>query len=128
MFLLLGGLSVLAGIAGITAAYLSYRRPADEWLEFENGFEPLWGTWENAYNVDDIYGRVLVAPGKRVAEVTAFNVDLPLIDGAVNGVGRLVREVGSWVRPLQTGYVRNYGALFLAGTVVIVIWLVAGGS
>ena len=47
-----------------------------------------------------------------------------MIDGAVNGVGRLARSVGEWVRPLQTGFVRNYGALLLAGTVIVIIWMV----
>jgi len=68
-----------------------------------------------------------VAPGKRAADATAFGFDLPVIDGAVNGVARLVRGFGAWVRPLQTGYVRNYGALFLGGAVVVVIWLVVAG-
>jgi NADH:ubiquinone oxidoreductase subunit 5 (subunit L)/multisubunit Na+/H+ antiporter MnhA subunit len=126
MFVLLAGLSVLAGLAGAAAAYMTYRQPQDGWLGFEHGFEPLWGTWEQAYRVDDIYGKVIVAPGKKAAEVAAFNIDLPVIDGAVNGVARLVRSAGDWARPLQTGFVRNYGALLLAGTVTIVIWLVAG--
>jgi hypothetical protein len=42
-------------------------------------------------------------------------------------VGRLVRDVGEWARPLQTGFVRNYGVLFLAGALVVITWLVAGG-
>jgi hypothetical protein len=41
-------------------------------------------------------------------------------------VGRLVRGLGEWARPLQTGFVRSYGALLLAGTVTVVIWLVLG--
>jgi NADH-quinone oxidoreductase subunit L len=126
MFVLLAGLSVLAGLAGAAAAYLTYNRSRVEWEGFEHGFEPLWGTWEQAYRVDDLYGRVLVAPGRRTAEVAAFDLDLPVIDGAVNGVARLVRDVGTWARPLQTGFVRNYGALLLAGTVTVVIWLVSG--
>lgn len=126
MFILLAGLSVLAGLAGIAAAFLTYRQPVADWTGFERGFEPLWGTWEQAYHVDDIYGRVIVAPGKRAAEAAAFNIDVPIIDGAVNGVGRLVRGIGDWARPLQTGFVRNYGALLLAGTVTVVIWLVVG--
>ncbi|HEU4321360.1 MAG TPA: NADH-quinone oxidoreductase subunit L [Acidimicrobiia bacterium] len=126
MFILLAGLSVLAGAAGVAAAFLTYRQPADDWEGFEGAFEPLWGTWEEAYHIDDIYGRVIVAPGRKAAEVAAFSIDLPIIDGAVNGVARLVRGVGVWARPLQTGFVRNYGALLLAGTVTIVIWLVAG--
>ncbi len=128
MFILLAGLSVLAGLAGAAAAYLAYNRSSDEWRGFEGGFEPLWGAWEKAYGVDDIYGRVIVAPGKRAAEAAAFQFDIPIIDGAVNGLGRVFRDLGEWARPIQTGYVRNYGALFLAGTIVVVIWLVAGGA
>ncbi|MFP3882970.1 MAG: NADH-quinone oxidoreductase subunit L [Actinomycetota bacterium] len=126
MFALLAGLSVLAGIAGAVAAYMTYRQPMDNWRGFEHGFDPLWGAWEQAYRVDDIYGKTIVAPGRKTAELAAFNIDLPVIDGAVNGVARVVRGIGDWARPLQSGFVRNYGALFLAGTVVIVIWLVMG--
>jgi NADH-quinone oxidoreductase subunit L len=126
MFLLLAGLSVLAGVAGVGAAFITYRQPQENWESFERGFEPLWGTWEEAYRVDDFYGKVVVTPGRKGAEVAAFGIDLPVIDGAVNGVGRLVRGVGEWARPLQTGFVRSYGALLLAGTVTVVIWLVLG--
>ncbi len=128
MFVLLAGVSVVAGLAGVAAAYLAYRRPAEVWRGFEDGFEPLWGMWEQAYGVDELYGRLMVAPGKQVAEIAAFSFDVPIIDGAVNGVGRVFRDLAIWARPIQTGYVRNYGAVFLAGTIVIVIWLVAGGS
>ena len=125
-FVLLAGLSVLAGLAGAGAAYLTYTQTPSTWRDIENRFEPLWGTWEEAYHVDDVYGRVIVAPGRRAAEVAAFAVDIPVIDGAVNGVAKLVSNIGEWSRPLQTGYVRNYGALLLAGTVTIVIWMVVG--
>jgi NADH-quinone oxidoreductase subunit L len=70
---------------------------------------------------------VVVAPGKRAAELTAFGFDVKVIDGAVNGVGRLVRNAGDWTRTLQTGFVRNYGVMFLGGALIVVIWLVVGG-
>jgi NADH-quinone oxidoreductase subunit L len=70
---------------------------------------------------------VLVAPGKRVAEISAFGVDLPLIDGAVNGIAALFIGLGQRLRPIQTGYVRNYAALLFAGAIVVVAWLLAGG-
>jgi NADH-quinone oxidoreductase subunit L len=126
MLVILAGVSVLAGLAGLVAAFLTYRQPEESWLGFEAGFGPVWGAWEEAYGVDDVYGKVIVYPGRKAAEAAAFTIDLPVIDGAVNGVGRLVRSVGDWARPLQTGFVRSYGALFLGGTVVVVIWLVAG--
>ncbi len=128
MFGILAGLSVFAAVAGGSVAYLSYRRPQSSWQKFEDGFEPLWGTWEEAYRVDDIYGATLVAPGKRISEWAAFGFDLPIVDGAVNGVARFFAGVGEKTRPLQSGYVRNYSALLLAGTVVVVIWLLAVGA
>jgi hypothetical protein len=68
-----------------------------------------------------------VAPGKQLSERVAFDVDARVIDGAVNGVGKLVRDIGQWARPLQTGFVRNYGVLFLGGTLIVVVWLVGSG-
>ena len=126
MFAVLAGLSVMASLVGGGFGYVSYNRPKQRWLDFEDGFEPLWGTWEQAYRVDDLYGAAIVAPGKKAAEVAAFGVDLAIIDGAVNGVGSAVRRLGELARSLQTGYVRNYGVLFLGGALVIVIWLVVG--
>lgn len=128
MFVILAALSVLAGLAGGGAAYLAYRRPVDSWRKFEDGFEPLWGTWEEAYRVDDLYGKTLVGPGRRLSRAAAFGLDLPILDGAVNGIARFFYGVGDRARPLQSGYVRNYSALLLAGTIVVVVWLVAGGA
>jgi NADH-quinone oxidoreductase subunit L len=127
LFLILAGLSVFAGLVGAAAAFLTYRRPAGSWKRFEEGLQPLWGVWEDAYRVDDIYGRTLVAPGKKVADVSAFGVDLPVIDGAVNGIAGFFIGLGQRLRPLQTGYVRNYAALLFAGAIVVVAWLLAGG-
>ena len=124
----LAGLSILAALGGGAAGYLAYNRPPERWRLFEESFEPLWGAWEQAYGVDDLYGTVLVAPGRRLAEVSAFDFDARVVDGAVNGVGRLVRDIGEWARPLQTGFVRNYGVLFLGGALIVVAWLVASGS
>ena len=61
------------------------------------------------------------------AEAAAFTVDAKGIDGAVNGVGWLFRRAGSALRGLQTGYVRNYGAVFTAGILVVLVWLIARG-
>ncbi len=128
MFVILAGVSVLAGLVGVGAAYATYRRPSESWKKFEQGLEPLWGTWLDAYRIDDVYGKLLIAPGKRAAEISAFTFDNSVIDGGVNGVGRLFSGIGERLRPFQSGYVRNYGALLLGGTIVIVMWLVAGGA
>jgi NADH-quinone oxidoreductase subunit L len=84
--------------------------------------------WEAAYDVDGLYGAVIVAPGRKTAEVAAFAVDTRVIDGAVNGIGGMVRRVGEAGRSIQTGYVRNYGVLFLGGALVVIAFLAGAGS
>jgi NADH-quinone oxidoreductase subunit L len=124
MFILLAGLSVVAGLIGAGLGYLTYRQPKERWSSFEESFQPLWGTWESAYRVDDAYGALIVTPGRKAAEAAAFKFDLPVIDGAVNGIARVFRSLGEVARPVQSGFVRNYGVTFFAGVLAVVIWLV----
>ncbi len=116
--------SVGVGIVGILVAYQRYVR-RDTQLE-EGG---IWDTLLAGYHVDDIYGRTIVAPGKAASEALAFTADVKVVDGGVNGLGALVKQVGGMMTRLQTGFVRSYGLGILAGAVGIIIWmLIAGGS
>ncbi len=128
MFFLLAGISVIAGVGGIVMAYLAYNRPRELWERFQEGFGKAWTAWAEAYRVDDFYGKVLVGPGKAAAEAAAFKLDLPIVDGAVNGIARVVRSVGSGTRTVQTGFVRNYGVTFVIGLVAMLIWIVVRGA
>ena len=128
MFLLLAAVSVGAGLVGIAMGGFIYTRPREVWSRFQTGFGRLWTAWESAYRVDDLYGAALVTPGRKASEVAAFRFDLPIIDGLVNGVGRIFTESGSRTRVLQSGYVRNYGVAFVGGLLLAVIWLLVVGG
>lgn len=56
-----------------------------------------------------------------VARILSKPVDIGLIDGAVNGVGWLVRQLSSRMRTVQTGYVRTYAVVLLLGVVAVVV-------
>jgi NADH-quinone oxidoreductase subunit L len=117
--------SVAAAVAGI--GYARRRYLGEGPLPDEAGAR--WQLLEDGYRVDDLYGRGIVLPGKRLSSFAAFVFDARVVDGAVNGVGVLVRKIGESLRPLQTGKVRSYGAGILAGAVGLVVWLlVAGGG
>jgi NADH-quinone oxidoreductase subunit L len=111
--------SVLAAVAGLAYATRRYffRPPPPEESD-------TWRWVRNGYYLDNIYGDTLVLPGKLGAAWTAFVADQQGVDGAVNGVGWLVRRLGSALRPVQTGFVRSYGAVMMAGTVALVAFLV----
>jgi NADH-quinone oxidoreductase subunit L len=72
-----------------------------------------------AWWIDWLYGQIIERPGAAVSSFAAWVIDKRVIDGSVNGVGALVRDGGSQLRKLQTGYVRNYALGIAAGTVAI---------
>jgi NADH-quinone oxidoreductase subunit L len=49
-------------------------------------------------------------------------VDVSVVDGAVNGVGKAVRGTADGLRHMQTGYVRAYAGWILFGGVLILVW------
>ena len=51
-------------------------------------------------------------------------LDQKLVDGVVNGIGRGVRSFGESMSDAQTGWVRWYGLVMIAGTVGVVMLLV----
>jgi NADH-quinone oxidoreductase subunit L len=127
MILILAALSVAAGVVGAAMAFFAYHRPAEAWRRFQSGLGRVWGWWEDAYGVDDAYSAALVAPGRRLAEQTAFGVDVKLVDGAVNGVARIVQATGRFIRPAQSGLVRQYGLWFGLGLVAFLVWILVRG-
>ena len=124
--LALAGLALIALLGALVAATFSYRRYNRAQLPDESA--GVWRTLLNGYYVDDLYGATIVEPGKKTAEVMAFTADTKVVDGAVNGVGRLVQSFSAALRPLQTGFARSYGVGILAGTVGIVVWLLVRGG
>ena len=120
--------SVAAGVVGIAIAFLLYHHASEEARERLLGRvrRPLMA-FEHGYWVDEVYGRLIVEPGMRIAVWSAEVVDNRTIDGLVNGAGGAVRRLGELLRPLQSGFVRSYGALLAAGAVGVVAWIVARG-
>ncbi len=82
---------------------------------------------ENAFWVDRFYGKTIVLPGKKLAQGMA-SFDSFFVDGAVNGVAGVVKRIGVSLKPLQSGYVRSYGATFVAGVIGLVIFFLTRGS
>jgi NADH-quinone oxidoreductase subunit L len=78
-----------------------------------------------AYRVDALYDRLVVGPLHALSVFLARVVDLGVIDGAVNGVGRGVVAWAASLRRLQTGFIVNYALTMLAGAVALAGFLLA---
>ncbi len=118
--LLLAFVAVLAALIGITvaiAAWLRSRIPTDK-------LEPA--LLENVFYFDSTVSNFVGGPGTKAFEAAA-TADRRFVDGAVNGVARLVRMLGEAVRPLQSGYLRHYASGVAVGAIILVIWLALRG-
>ncbi len=127
LIVLLAAVSGSAGIIGIGLATLVYYRGGAFRQWFLDRTRRPFLAWENAYWVDQMFGRTIVLPGKRAAFLTA-RFDDAVVDGSVNGVGRLTSRLGTALRPLQTGFVRTYGVTLAAAAVGLAIWLLSRGA
>ncbi len=118
--------SIVVAVLGLVVGWLVYGG-GDERRErvLARFARPLRGA-EGAWYVDEAYERTIVRGAAASAEGMA-TIDVTVVDGAVNGVAWLVRKAGESVRPLQSGFVRNYGAGMVAGAIGLAIWLVSRG-
>jgi NADH-quinone oxidoreductase subunit L len=76
----------------------------------------------NKYYVDEIYYGVFVDGLIGVSKWCWSFVDVMIIDGLVNGTGRLVRAVGGGLRKVQTGQVQAYALSIVFGAVLLVAY------
>ncbi len=121
--------SIAAALGGVLMAWAFYCwRPglADV---FASRLRWLYVAALNKYKVDEIYAATVVRPLVGTSrEVLWRGIDVEVIDGAVNGVGRRALGIGSLLRLAQSGYIRSYAAWVLLGAVSLLIALgVMGG-
>ena len=122
----LGGVALLVAALGIVLARALYvgRAASLRRRILTVRLGPLVPAARNKFYVDELYGRVIVIPGRRFAAACAAIVDAKWIDGALTGTGRVVAALSEGLRRVQTGYVRTYAATFLFGVVIILSFLV----
>jgi NADH-quinone oxidoreductase subunit L len=122
----LAGVSVVVGVIGIAAAIALYRRGValpdeDPIVERLGSAAPVLG---NAFFFDRAVSRLVGGPFRRVADWLSDTFDRRGVDGAVNGIGELVRRGGNGLRTVQSGLVRSYALWIAIGAVGLLLFLV----
>jgi NADH-quinone oxidoreductase subunit L len=106
------GISIAVGLLGIGLGWVVFgRRPLLRMPRL----------LEEKYRVDEIYNAALIDPIKAGSREGLWKFfDVGVVDGIVNGVGRLMTWVGGVVRHVQPGFVRSYAAIILLGALAVV--------
>ena len=107
-------ITALLGIAGGFGVYLL--RKADP-RRLELGF------FRSAWHYDEGLSSFVAGPGRRFFDGLA-EFDRQIIDGAVNGLGRLSLRNGRLLGLLQTGQLRRYVLGMSVGAVAVLLYFV----
>lgn len=111
--------AIVVAVVGIAASIAVY---AKSWIK---PIEPK--VLEQAWYYDKAASRLIAGPGARTFNLIAW-IDANIVDGTVNGVGKLIRNIATSLRRAQSGFVRAYALLISFGAVVILAWFFLRGA
>ncbi len=114
--------SSIVAFAGIGAAYAIYMK---KWVTSESiraTFAPFAIIFENKYYLDRLYEDVFVKTifqrgWNRMLELN----DRYVVDGMVNGTGRVARDASTRLKTIQTGQLQSYGLGLAAGVIILAV-------
>lgn len=115
-------IALLVALAGIGLAWVIYSK---KWISAEKigkMFAPIYTLLSRKYYFDELYEQVLVV--RILLNGLFYGVqlfDTYVVDGIVNGAGKLAIASGGVLRRLQTGQLQGYGLAIVVGILVIVV-------
>jgi len=113
-------LAITIGLAGLALAWFLLKpgtlRGADVEPAYTNG---AGRTLYNKWYVDEIYDAVVVRPVGALSRAFYSVVDRGVIDGIVDGAGRLAQGVGMLAVRVQTGHVNTYAFVIVVGVLAV---------
>jgi NADH-quinone oxidoreductase subunit L len=116
-------LALMAGIVAlITISILAAKKMfAKEGLSEEksSGFGKLL---ENKWYVDEVYDTIIVQPINHLSSFLSRIIDNKIIDGSVNGVGKLLQFSARQFRLLQSGQVGSYVLIMVVSIILFFIF------
>jgi NADH-quinone oxidoreductase subunit L len=79
--------------------------------------------FEKALYIDATYAEVVGGPGEAAFQDVA-DFDAAVLDGSVNGVGRLTLALGRAMRGVQNGFVRSYALAIAGGALALMVFVI----
>ncbi len=114
------GVSIGIAVVGIGLAYLMYIKNPALPGQLVSKVQGLYRTIFNKWYVDELYDAVFVNPCKKIGTFLWKGFDVVVVDGAVNGVAKIVGAWSQGLRHIQTGLVHNYAMSMVLGVILIV--------
>jgi NADH-quinone oxidoreductase subunit L len=121
----LSTVALVLSVVGILVAVSMYRNglPDFDADPLRERLGPLHKVFAHAWYIDESIAAAVGGPGRRAADWLARTFDGGIIDGAVNGLGRVFRESGHGLRRVQSGLVRVYAVGIALGAAALLLFV-----
>ena len=117
------GLSAVIAIGGIWAAYVIWVKRPELATRIRERFSALYELFVHKWYFDEAIDLVIVRPFAWFGRWGRDTFERVFVDGAlVGGTAGIVRAGSAAVRALQTGLLRSYAGLVVAGLAVVILY------
>jgi NADH-quinone oxidoreductase subunit L len=117
-------ISLVLALGGIVFAIYMYLIDTTLPERLSAYYQRAYRVLMDKYYIDELYDRLVVEPVKQASDWLWAQLDVGLVDGAVNQAGAFVRRDSAWLSRVQSGFVRNYALSIFLGAVVVIGYLI----
>jgi NADH-quinone oxidoreductase subunit L len=122
------GIGGVIALLGIGIAYLLYVARPELPRQLEARLRPLHTLFANKWYFDEAIDFLVVRPALAIARFADRVFERFVVDGLVNGTSETVRGAGGVVRAVQSGFVRSYALLLIAGFAGLALYFLLTSS
>jgi NADH-quinone oxidoreductase subunit L len=122
------GIGGLIALAGIGIAYYAYVARPELPGKLIERLGPVHTLFVNKWYFDELIDILVVRPALAVGRFANRTIERVLVDGLVTGTTGAVRNAGGIVRVVQSGFVRSYALLLLAGFAGLALYFLITSS
>jgi len=122
------GIGGLISLLGIAAAWLLWVRRPELPPRFRERFRPAYLLAVDKWYFDEAIDLLVVRPTLAIGRFADRTFERLVVDGIVNGTAETVRGAGGIVRVVQSGFVRSYALLLIAGFAGLALYFLLSGS
>jgi NADH-quinone oxidoreductase subunit L len=122
------GIGGAISLLGIAAAWLLWVRRPELPARFRERLRPAYLLAVNKWYFDEAIDLLVVRPALAIGRFADRTFERLVVDGIVSGTAETVRGAGGIVRVVQSGFVRSYALLLIAGFAGLALYFLLSGS
>jgi NADH-quinone oxidoreductase subunit L len=122
------GVGTLIALAGIAIAYQLYVRQPGTTARLIERLAPLHRFLVNKWYFDELIDALVVRPALALGRFCNRTFERVVVQGIVSGTVEVVRDAAGVVRTVQSGFVRSYALLLVAGFAALALYFLLSSS